>query len=140
MRSIHGRTGATMDRVSTAPPAVFRTSRLVLLFAAVLAVCAVPVAFGAPFLWLIYVVPIGIVVWVLRVRTVVDPDAVTVRKLVGSTRVPWARISTLRLDEPRVYAVLDDGAELPLPAVRVRDLTQLAAASGGRLPDPAGEA
>jgi hypothetical protein len=38
-----------------------------------------------------------------------------------------------------VSAVLTDGAELPLPAVTVRDLPQLAAVSGGRLPDPAGE-
>jgi hypothetical protein len=38
-----------------------------------------------------------------------------------------------------VSAVLTDGAELPLPAVTVRDLSQLAAVSGGRLPDPAGE-
>ncbi len=126
--------------------AVFHPSRLVILFALVLAVCATPVAFGGPFLWLLYLVPIGIVVWVLRVRTVVDPDAVTVRKVVGSRRVPWSRISTLRLDgsersqSRRVYAVLEDDAELPLPVVRVRDLTQLAAASGGRLTDPAGEA
>ncbi|MDN5747807.1 MAG: PH domain-containing protein [Pseudonocardia sp.] len=35
--------------------------------------------------------------------------------------------------------MLSDGAELPLPAVGVRDLPQLAAASGGRLPDPAGD-
>lgn len=126
--------------MSTAPRAVFQTSRLVLVFAAALAVCAVPVGFGAPFLWLVYVVPLGVVVWVLRVRTTVDDGAVTVRRLVGSTRVPWTQISTLRLDESRVYAVLEDGAELPLPAVRVRDLTQLAAASGGRLTDPAGAA
>jgi hypothetical protein len=32
-----------------------------------------------------------------------------------------------------VRAVLADGAELPLPSVRVRDLPQLAAASGGHL-------
>ena len=131
---------ASVSTVEPSPRVVFQNSRLIVLFAAVLAVCATPVAFGAPFLWLILLVPVGIVVWVLRVRTVVDAEAVTVRKVLGARRVPWAEISTLHLGDRRVSAVLTDGAELPLPAVRVRDLTQLAAASGGWLPDPVGEA
>ena len=128
--------------VSTAstPGAVFRPSPLIVLVALAIAFCATPFAFGAPFLWLVYLVPLGIVAWVLRVRTVADPEAVTVRRLVGGRRVPWSEISSLRLGaRTRVSAVLTDGAELPLPAVHVRDLPQLAAASGGRLPDPAGE-
>ena len=122
------------------PRVAFRASPLTVLAALVLAVCATPVAFGAPWLWVLYLGPLAIIVWVLRVRTVVDPDAVTVRRIVGRRRVPWSEISSLRLvDRFRVRAVLTDGAELPLPAVHVRDLPQLAAASGGRLPDPAGE-
>jgi hypothetical protein len=133
-------------RVSTAPPppagAVFRASPLTLLAAVTFAVCAVPFAFGAPWFWLVYLVPLGIVGRVLRVRTTVDAEAVTVRQLIGARRVPWSRISSLRLGlrhriwGARVSAVLSDGAELALPAVNVRDLPQLAAASGGRLPDP----
>lgn len=125
--------------------AVFRTSPLVILVALAVAVSATPFAFAAPFLWLVYLVPLGMIAWTLRVRTVVDPEAVTVRRVVGSRRVPWARISSLRLGlrhpvlGARVSAVLTDGGELPLPSVGVRDLPQLAAASGGRLPDPAGE-
>ena len=70
----------------------------------------------------------------LRVRTVADPEALTVRRILGTRRVPWAEISSLRLrDKATVRAVLTDGAELPLPSVHVRDLPQLAAASGGRL-------
>lgn len=118
----------------------FQPSRLQILFALVLAVCATPVAFGAPFLWLVYLVPVAVVVWTLRTRTVVDAEAVTVRTLLAGRRVPWSEISSLRLaDKGRVHAVLSDGAELPLPAVGVRDLPQLAAASGGRLADPAGD-
>jgi hypothetical protein len=120
--------------------AVFRISPLVVLFALALAVCATPVAASGPYFWLIYLVPLGIIGWTLRVRTTVDPDTVTVRRLLGRRSVPWSEISTLRLrDRARVSAVLNDGAELPLPAVHVRDLPQLAAASGGRLSDPAGE-
>ncbi|WP_219416331.1 PH domain-containing protein [Pseudonocardia nigra] len=121
------------------PGVVFRVPPLVVLFALFVALCATPFAFGAPYLWLIYLVPIAIIWWTLRVRTVVDGDGVTVRRIVGGRRVPWTQISSLRLGERRVSAMLTDGTELPLPAVHVRDLPQLAAASGGRLPDPAGD-
>ena len=125
--------------------AVFRPPQLTVLFAVTLAVCMIPVATAGPWLWLLFAVPVGIVVWVLRVRTVVDGETVTVRRVVGSRRVPWAQISSLRIGRgnanrrARVHAVLTGGDELPLPAVHVRDLPQLAAVSGGRLPDPAGE-
>jgi hypothetical protein len=114
--------------------AVFRIPPLTILGAVLLAVCATPVAFGAPWFWLVYLVPVAVVVWVLRVRTVVDESGLTVRRLVGSRRVPWSEIRSLHLrDKGGVGAVLTDGAELPLPHVRVRDLPQLAAASGGHL-------
>jgi hypothetical protein len=125
--------------------AVFRTTPLTILFAVALAVCAIPFAFGAPWFWLVFLLPVGIVVRVLRVRTVADPEEVTIRTMLRSRRVPWSDISSLRLRVPhpiwgtRVSAVLSDGRELPLPAVHHRDLPLLAAASGGRLPDPAGE-
>jgi Bacterial PH domain len=120
--------------VSEQPRAVFRVPSLAILGAVLLAVCATPVAFGAPFFWLIYLVPVAVVVWVLRVRTVADAEALTIRRLVGTRRVPWSEISSLRLrDKGGVRAVLTDGAELPLPSVRIRDLAQLAAASGGHL-------
>ncbi len=114
--------------------AVFRIPPLTILGAVLLAVCATPVAFGAPWFWLVYLLPVAVVVWVLRVRTTVDEEALTVRRLVGSRRVPWLEIRSLHLhDKGGVRAVLADGAELPLPSVRVRDLPQLAAASGGHL-------
>ncbi len=119
--------------------AVFKVSPLVVLFALALAVCATPVAFGAPYLWLVYLVPVGVVVWTLRTRTVADAEGLRVRRLVGGRRVPWEAVSGLRLDDrSRVHAVLDGGEELALPAVHVRDLHVLALASGGRVPDPSG--
>lgn len=127
------------DDAAVSTTAVFQNSRLHILFAIVLAVCAVPVAFGLPFLWPVMLVPVGVVAWVLRVRTTVDPDAVTVRRIVGGRRVPWSQISTLHLKDRRVSVVLSDGTELPLPTVGVRDIPRLAAASGGRLPDPSGD-
>jgi hypothetical protein len=127
-RRLHWDDGGVSER------AVFRIPPLTILGAVLLAVCATPVAFGAPWFWLVYLLPVAVVVWVLRVRTTVDEEALTVRRLVGSRRVPWSEIRSLHLrDKGGVRAVLADGAELPLPSVRVRDLPQLAAASGGRL-------
>lgn len=116
----------------------FRRSPLVLAGAAFFLVAAIPFAFGAPWLWLVYVLPLAFSYWILRVRTVVDAESVTARRLLSSRRVPWTEISSLRLGKKsRVSAVLTDGTELPLPTVHVRDLPVLAAVSGGRLPDPA---
>ncbi len=113
---------------------MFRIPPLAILGAVLLAVCATPAAFGAPYFWLVYLLPVAVVVWVLRVRTVVDAEGLTVRRVVGSRRVPWSQIRSLHLrDKGGVRAVLTDGAELPLRCVRVRDLPQLAAASGGHL-------
>ena len=121
--------------------AVFRISPLMILFAFALGICAIPVAFGAPYLWLIYLVPVAVVVWTLRTRTVVDTDGMRVRRLVGGRRVPWDAVGGLRVDRRNtVHAVLTEGGEVTLPAVHVRDLPALAAASGGRLPDLTGDA
>jgi hypothetical protein len=140
------RPGVSEGHVSAADPIargeaparlVFRRSPLGLAAVAFLLVAAVPFAFGAPWLWLIYVVPLGLAYWIVRVRTVVDAESVTVRRLFGRGSVPWSEISSLRLGKKsRVSAVLTDGTELPLPTVHVRDLPALAAVSGGRLPDP----
>lgn len=128
-----------MGAVSNSPRAVFRVSPLVVLFALALAFCATPVALGAPYLWTVYLVPLGVIAWTLRTRTVVDPAGLRVRRLVGGRRVGWDGVTGLRVDDrSRVHAVLDGGGELALPAVRVRDLHVLALASGGRIPDPTG--
>lgn len=136
------------DAAAAVPPparAVFRPTRLAYMFPAALCLFAIPFAFGAPWFWLIYLFPLAMAWWIARTRTVVDDVAVTVRRAVGGRRVPWGEISSLRLlpatrsRGARVAAVLTSGGELPLPAVHVRDLSRLATASGGRLPDPAGE-
>lgn len=120
-----------------APRVVFRPSPLVVLVALAFAFCATPFALGAPLFWLIYLIPIGMIVWAARTRTVVDPDALTARRVLSSRTVPWSEVSSLRLTKgTRVRAVLSGGGELTLPAVHVRHLPALAAASGGHLPDP----
>jgi hypothetical protein len=119
---------------------VFQPSRLTILAVVAFCVFAVPFAFGAPWLWLVYLLPVALVVWIVRVRTTVDPESVTVRRVLGGRRVRWDAISSLRLGKKsRVSAILNDGEELPLPAVRVRDLPVLAVVSGGRFTFPTDE-
>jgi hypothetical protein len=127
---------------STPTSTVFRISPLNLLAIVALSVCAVPAAFGAPWFWVIYIVPLALAIRVLRIRTTAGPDGLAARGVLRATRVAWEDVSALRLRSSRirsrVSAVLRTGSELPLPAVHVRDLPRLAAASGGRLPDPTG--
>jgi hypothetical protein len=118
-------------------PLVFRNSPLTVLFAIAFVVCATPVALTVPGMPVLYLIPIGLVAWVLRVRTTVDQDSIVARGVLRTRRVAWTDVTALRLrTRSRVSAVLSSGSELPLPAVHTRDLPLLAMASGGRLPDP----
>jgi Bacterial PH domain len=115
----------------------FRRPLTALLGVFGLIVCMTPVAFGVPGLQVLYLVPLGVTIWLVRARTVVGPDTVVVHRVVGSQRVIWSDLQGLRIDErSRVWAVLRGGEEVRLPAVRARDLSLLATASRGRLPDP----
>ena len=138
------RDGCTIDTVSertaserTAPRrALFRIPGVAVLGAALLAVAATPIAFAAPGLQVLYLVPIALAAWVLRTRTTVDAEGIVVRTLVGRRAMRWADVTSLRLDSrSRVRAVLVDKSEVPLPAVRTRHLPLLAAVSAGRLDD-----
>jgi PH (Pleckstrin Homology) domain-containing protein len=120
---------------------VFRVPMIAVLAALLLALCATPFAFGAPGLYAIYFVPIAIIVWVLRTRTVADGQGLAVRRLFGSRTLPWSSLKGLRMTKrAEVRAVLTDDSEVPLPAVRPRHLSALALVSGGRLDDPLAEA
>jgi hypothetical protein len=116
---------------------VFRCSPIGVLVALVAAVCMTPVAVTVPGMLVLYLLPVGATYLVLRTRTTVTSDALVIRSALRTTRVPWPEVTALRLGtRSRLSAVLSSGAELPLPAVRVRDLPLLALVSGGRLPDP----
>lgn len=128
------------DAPALPPRLVFKHSSLGILAALLFLLCAAPLMATVPFFWLVALLPIGFGGWLLRVRTTVDPGSVTARWITGSRRVPWDDISSLRLvGRSGVSAVLKDDTELPLPAVHLRDLPALAAVSGGRIPDPAGD-
>lgn len=102
-----------------------------------MAVCVTPVAFGVPGLQVLYLGPLAIAAWLLRTRTVTGPETIVAHRMLGARSIAWSDVAGVRVDErSRVWAVLRDGAEVRLPAVRARDLPVLSAASRGRLPDP----
>ncbi len=92
---------------------------------------------GSKWLLLLYLIPVGTGVWVLRTRTVVDTDQLRVRRVLTGRRIGWSDLAGLRVrDRKWVRAVLTDGDEVTLPCVKPRHLPVLALMSGGRLPDP----
>ena len=83
------------------------------------------------------VIPVVLSALIVRLRTVADPDAVTVRTLLGSRTVDWADIAGLKFRNGSwARAHLTTGEELRLPAVTFATLPELAEVSGGRLPNP----
>jgi len=132
--------GGVPPTIRQSTRAVFRLPLVALVAVVLLAVCATPLAFAAPWLWLLYLVPIGLAWWVLRLRTDVDADGIRVRYAFTSRQLSWDDLAGLRLRESGwVRAVLRDGDRVTLPNVRTGDVPALALVSGGRLTDPRGE-
>jgi len=139
---------ATAEPTAAAPTAtplrlpgrlVFRVPGSALVAVLFLVLCASPLAVAAPWLALIYLIPLGLAVWLLRTRTVVDTEKLVIRRVLTRTVLPWSAITSLRVaDRKWVRAVRTDGGEVVLPTVRTRHLPALALMSGGRLPDPTG--
>ncbi|SFE50456.1 PH domain-containing protein [Actinopolyspora alba] len=116
---------------------VFRITRVGLLVILVVAFCISPIAASLPPLSVLYLIPLGLIVWLVRTRTVVDESGITARTLTGRTRMDWSDIRALRLDERHwVRAVTTSDREVRLPAIRVRDVPRLAVMSRGRIQDP----
>lgn len=91
-----------------------------------------PVAFG----WLL-LIPVAVAVWVARSRTVVGDDGLEAHSLFASRTVAWADVEGIRFpNRGWARACLADGSEVVLPAVGSDRIRELAAASGGRIPDP----
>jgi hypothetical protein len=121
-----------------AAPARMRMSRTALLPVLVLVICALPLAASAWWGLFVLLIPLVAAAWVLRVGVDVGEDAVTVRSLVGSRRVPWERLAGIRAgDRGALWLVTTSATEIRLPVLRARDLPRLAALSGGRIDVPA---
>jgi hypothetical protein len=119
-------------------PARLRMNRTALIPVGLLALCAVPLAFAAPWTPVLLLIPLAVAVWVLRVGVDIADDGLTVRSLAGERRVPWSELAGIRV-APRgdLWLVTTHGTEVRVPVMRARDLPRLAELSGGRIPAPA---
>lgn len=108
-------------------------SVIILLF------CVTPAAFALPGLQVLYLIPIGVTVWVMRTRTTATAEGLTVRTVFNTRTLPWSALRGLAITpKAKVQAVLADGGKVALPAVRARHLPVLSLVSGGRVADPSG--
>jgi len=108
-----------------------------LLVAAVIGfVGAVPLV-GVSWAWSpILLIPAAFFLWAWRAGTDVYADQLRIKALVGSTRVPWERISELAPDERgRVAALLDNGNVIRLTGVTATNLPRVLAAGGQEVGD-----
>lgn len=120
--------------------AIFRVPAISLVGVAFLAVCLAPTAFAeVPGLWALYVVPLAMLVFVVRTRTVATAKGLSVRTMFGHRELPWEALKGLAIsDRAQVRAVLADDTQVPLPTVRTRHLPVISLVSEGRFADPSG--
>jgi hypothetical protein len=120
--------------------AVFRIPGTAMLAILLLIVCVTPVALGGtPGLQALYVVPVALIVFVGRTRTVATAKGLQVRTMFTSRELSWSDLKGLALTpRAKVRAVLADDSQVPLPAVRTRHLPVLSLVSAGRVGDPTG--
>lgn len=118
-------------------PARLRMSRTALFPVGLLALCAVPLAFAAPWTPVLLLIPLVVALWVLRVGVDIADDGLTVRSLAGERRVAWDELAGIRV-APRgdLWLVTTAGTEVRVPVMRARDLPRLAELSGGRIDVP----
>jgi hypothetical protein len=120
-------------------PQTIQISSLGLLGVALLAFGLSFVIFaGPPWVSVLWIVPIGVAYWMLRVRTVVDTRGLHVRRAFGSEVIAWEQVEGFRFPKRAGWARarLTDGSEKSLPVVTFEKLPLIAAASGGRVTDP----
>ncbi|MFC9787936.1 PH domain-containing protein [Rhodococcus sp. NPDC127528] len=124
----------------TADPAEqsIHISKLGLLAVALLAFGLTFVIFPSPpYVSALWLIPVLVAVWMLRVRTVADSDGLRLRRMFSTRSLTWSEIKGFRFPKRGwARAELTDGSEVTLPVVTFGRLPQLAAASGGRVTDP----
>lgn len=109
-----------------------------LLVAAVIAfVGAVPIAGARWELTPILLIPAAVFAWAWRAGTDVYADELRVKALLGTTRVPWPRVTELAPDpRGRVSALLDNGHVIRLTGVTTDNLPRVLAAGKQEIVHP----
>ncbi len=89
------------------------------------------------YLWWTLLAPVALIVWIRRLRTVVDDDGISAVRTFRTDRVAWTDLAGLQFPKwSATRAVTTLGDRIPLPAVGFNDLPAIAQRSGGRVPDP----
>jgi hypothetical protein len=123
-----------MPYVSRKPVLRVRKSGALIVAALIAFVGTAPFAGASWQLAPIMLIPLAILVWTWRAGTDVFTDRLRVRALLGSTTVPWSRVTELAPDSRgQVSALLSDGKVLKLTGVTRRNLPNVIAASGQEL-------
>ncbi len=118
-------------------PEKFRYNAAITIAAVVAFFGAVPLATSRAYLLPILLVPILVAIWGWRAGTDVSTAGLRIRALFGSRLIPWPYVEALvPAGRTRVYAVLNNGRQLRLPAVSAADLPLLSEKSGTDRPEP----
>ncbi|WP_250001852.1 PH domain-containing protein [Actinoplanes sp. M2I2] len=111
-----------------------RKSGALMVAAALAFVGGIPLAGARWELTPILLIPAVFFLWAWRAGTDVFPDALRVRALVGSTKVPWQRVTELAPDPSgQISALLDNGNVIRLTAVTTDNLPEVLAAGGQQI-------
>jgi hypothetical protein len=120
-----------MAPVSSPTTVRFRQHSAIAVAGLIAAIGAVPLASAAWYFLPAAAIPLLVAAWAWRSGTDADREGLRVRALLGQRRVPWSDVAELSGDDRgRAVALLRDGRQVPLPAVRAGDLPRLVAASG----------
>ncbi|MCX7541962.1 PH domain-containing protein [Corynebacterium sp. P5848] len=127
--------GATGTTPVTAT--VFQPDRTHLLGAGLMLLTSLLTVGAAPkLLFWILLLPLLYAYWVLKSRTTIDVDGITATYAFSANRrVSWEDFAGIRFGSGSSHARSHDGQEFALPGVSFNSVPDLAAASGGRIPD-----
>lgn len=120
---------------------VFRPHRLNYIVVVILfLLTSLPVIYWPLQLGWTVLIPLAGVVWLARTRTVVSPRGIVTVSLRETTAIPWDDVRRIGLPKDGGLVVeRASGAPVRLRSVTFRDLPAIAAASGGRVPNPFAE-
>ena len=89
---------------------VFRLPPTANLAPLLLLVAATPFAFAAPYLWLVYIVPVALIVWIMRNRTTADPDGLYARYTFTHRALKWDQLTSLKVERRGRVSAVDAGS------------------------------
>ncbi len=118
-------------------PQLFRPDRTHLLSAGIMiCILLIGVSYNPLMLGWVLVFPIVFIVWVLKVKTVLNEDGISAHYLFGKPKsATWDTIAGISFKGSKALVERKDGTSFSLPGVSFSSLPKLEEASRGRIPD-----